>query len=220
MRTQEEIERADVLQMLARIDRPFVKVGNLEPPAPDVGVQYVDQSIEVFEVTEIHPDEGTPHRGSQARAHEERRARKDPHAIVPSWVPTEALPSIRLRVTDKIKKAVGYAVRPGETLSLLLVGSIPQIGAITSTYVFAPFVTVDRLNAELHESLAGSRFQRAYLHLLLSGHAVWGWTPQSGWTVPRAPEDFARDGQKMLDSVKSLGSGVLPPGTRIFGWPR
>lgn len=70
MRSKEEIERAHVLQMLVRIERPFVVVGNLEPPAPDVGVQYADQSIEIFEVTELHPDEG-PRRGSPGRAHGE-----------------------------------------------------------------------------------------------------------------------------------------------------
>jgi hypothetical protein len=212
-------ERACVMLMLARIDRPFTYVECLEPPAPDIRVQHADGSVEIFEVTEIHPDED-PHRGSVARQQEERRARGNPHAIVPSWVPTEALPAIRLRIDDKIEKAAGYKVQPHETLSLLLVGSLALIGAVASTYVFAPFVTVDRLNAELHQSLAASRFQRVYLHLPLSGNAVWEWTRQTGWTVLCAPADIANDARKMLEAVKPLGSGIVPPGTKIIGWPR
>jgi hypothetical protein len=43
---------------------------------------------------------------------------------------------------------------------------------------------------------------------------------RSAWTVLRPPEEFAREGRAMLDAITPLGSGVLPPGTRIFGWPR
>lgn len=212
-------ERACVMLLLARIGRPFTSIECLEPPAPDIRVQYADGSVEIVEVTEIHPDED-PNRGSASRQREERRARGNPHAIVPSWIPTEALPAIRLRIDDKIEKAAGYAVQPHETLSLLLEGSLPLIGAVASTYVFAPLVTLDRLNAELHECLTASRFQRAYLHLTLSGNAVWEWTRKKGWTVLCRPEDIAYEGRKMLDALKPRGSGVVPPGTKIFGWPR
>ena len=98
--------------------------------------------------------------------------------------------AIRLRIEEK---AIGYAVQPHETLSLLLVGSLPLIGAVTATYVYAPFVTPDRLNAALNESLIDSRFERVYLQLVLSGNGVWGWTRQSGWTVLRAPENVGAD---------------------------
>ena len=133
---------------------------------------------------------------------------------------TEAQPAIRLRMDDKIEKAAGCKVQPHERLSLLLVSSLALIGAVASTYVFAPFVTVDRLNAELHQSLAASRFQRVYLHLPLSGNAVWEWTRKTGWTVLCAPADIANDARKMLEAVKPLGSGIVPPGTKIIGWPR
>ncbi|MGH8227248.1 MAG: hypothetical protein ACREU3_04970 [Steroidobacteraceae bacterium] len=212
-------ERACVLRLLARLGRPMISVECLEPPAPDVRVRYEDGSLEVFEVTEIHPDE-SPHQGSPARGQEERRARRDPHAIVPTCVPAEALPAICRRVEEKRKRADIYAVQPYETLSLLLVGSLPLIGAVASTYVFAPFLTIDRLNAELNESLGASRFQRAYLHLPLSGNSAWGWTSTTGWRVLCAPENIGIDGRKTLEALKGLGSGVVPPGTQIFGWPR
>jgi hypothetical protein len=213
-------ERACVLRLLASLVRPVVYMETPAPPAPDVRVRYADHSVEVFEVTEVHPDERSRRGGSPARAQEERRAKGNPHAIVPSWVPVEALPAIRRRVEEKCKKAVGYTVQPHETLSLLLMGSLPLIGALASTYVFAPFVTVDRLNAELHECLAASRFQRAYLYLPFSGNAAWGWAPKTGWTVLLAPQDIAQEGREVLEALKPLGSGVVPPGTQIFGWPR
>lgn len=212
-------ERDCVMRLLAQLGRSFTSIECLNPPAPDIRAKHTDGSVEIFEVTEIHPDENPP-RGSPARRQEERRARGGPHAIVPHWIPTEALPAIRLRIDNKVEKAVGYAVQPHETLSLLLVGSIPLNGAAASTYVFAPFITVGRLNAVLHECLAASRFQRAYLHLPLSGNAEWGWTRQTGWTVLCAPEDIAYEGRNMLEALNRRGSDGILPGMQIFGWRR
>src|SRR5882762_8298984 len=107
------------------------------PPAPDVRVILQDGSREAFEVTQVHPDE-MPGQGSVARAVEAQRAKRDPRAIVASWTRMDALPAIRHRVEEKVKKAAGYAVQPSETLSLLLVGSLPKIGAVAATFVF-PF---------------------------------------------------------------------------------
>jgi hypothetical protein len=210
-------ERACVTRLSARISQSFTSIECLNPPAPDIRVRHADGAVEIFEVTEIHPDENPP-RGSSARRQEERRTRGNPHAIVPYWIPTEALPAIRLRIDNKVEKAAGYAVQPHETLSLLLVGSLPQNGAVASTYVFAPFITVERLNAVLHQCLAASRFQRAYLHLPLSGNAVWGWDRQTAWTVLCAPEEIACEGRDMLAALKGLGSDGILPGTQIFGW--
>jgi hypothetical protein len=191
----------------------------LEPPAPDVRVTYSDRPTEVFEVTVIHPDE-TPGGGSEARRQEMLRARGSTNAIVPSWVAAQAVPAIRRRVEQKANKSAGYLVAPGETLSLLLVGSLPQVGALASTFIFAPFVTLEQLNSQLSENLLRSRFQAAYLHLPLSGNAAWGWARQSGWTVLCAPEDSAQEGRQTLDALRGLGAGGLLPGTQVFGWPR
>src|SRR5271166_5139830 len=94
------------------------------PPAPDVRVILQDGLSEAFEVTQVHPDE-MPGQGSVARAAEAQRAKRDPHAIAATWTRTDALPAIRYRVEEKVKKAASYAVQPNEALSLLLVGSLP-----------------------------------------------------------------------------------------------
>jgi hypothetical protein len=133
------------------------------------------------------------------------------------------MPSIRLRVEEKVKKAASYEVEPNETLSLLLVGSIPRIGAIASTTVIEAFVRADQLDLELHEVLSKSRFHRAYLHLPLAGNALWGWGPSSAWRVLRDADDISREGREILGTLRALGgfglNGLLP-GTKIMGrWP-
>jgi hypothetical protein len=214
-----EIECECVRRLLAALGRSATHLDSPNPPAPDVRAVFADGSAEAFEVTEIHPDE-VPGRGSAARSAEAQRAKRDPYAVTPSWIQTEPMPGIRHRLEQKVKKAAGYSVQPHETLSLLLVGSLPQIGAVAATFIVAKFLTVERLNAELNGLLAKSPFQRAYLHLPLSGSAVWAWSRPSGWLALRTPDDTSHEGRQALALLRSRGSfgpdGLLP-GTMIFG---
>jgi hypothetical protein len=211
-----------VRRLLAILAPQAADIRPQSPPAPDVLVIFADKSRAAFEVTQIHPDE-VRGQGSAMRTAEERRAKHDPSASVLSWVPTNAMPSIRIRVEEKVKKAAHYAVQPNETLSLLLVGSIPKIGAIAATTIILPFLSVDQLNTELHEVLGKSRFQHAYLHLPLAGNAVWGWDGAQGWRVLRDADDNSREGREILQQLRSQGGfgpdGLLP-GTQITGWRR
>jgi hypothetical protein len=191
----------------------------MDPPAPDVGVMYEDRSVECFEVTEIHPDEISG-LGSAARAKEMLRGRRDPNSVTPTWITAEALPAIRQRVMQKARRSSAYAIDHGHTLSLLMVGSIPQIGALASTYVFAQSLTIEPLNAHLGELLAQSCFRRAYIHLPFSGSATWQWTTRSGWVVMRAPLDTGQEGREVMQLLKGMGVDGLLPGTKIFGRPR
>lgn len=215
---KQENEREHVRRLLVALGRPAIRLDSLHPPAPDVRVTF-NGSIEVFEVTEIHPDE-RPGKGSAARGAEELRASRDPQGLYLSWIHTNAIPAIRYRFERKERKALKYEVQPGESLSLLLVGSIPRIGAVASTLVIEAFQTTERLNTELNELLLKSRFQCAYLHLPLSGNALWGWDRQSGWHVRRSPDDLSAPGRQMLGALRSLGGfspdGLLP-GTQVFG---
>jgi len=219
MNLRQQIERECVKRLLDALG-PQAALESLEPPEPDVRATYSDVSVEVFEVTEIHPDEAPDGGGSLARAQEEQRARADPHGIVCSAVPADPLPGVLRRIEEKCRKAPGYMVRPHETLSLLLAGSLPMIGAPASTFVFPPFLDLERLDGESHDTLARSRFKRAYLHLHLSGNAVWEWNRASRWFVRRPPDDTSREGREMLKAIKGLGSGDVLPGTKIVGrWP-
>jgi hypothetical protein len=219
MGNHKAVERACVDRLLKVLGRPATRIDSAAPPAPDVRAMFVDGSVEVFEVTDIHPDE-IPGQGSAARQDEERRATLDPSAIIPGWIPTEAMAAIRYRVEQKVKKASGYALEPDETLSLLLAGSLPKIGAVKSTFVFAPFLSVEQLNGELNELLAHSQFENAFIHLPLSGNAVHGWNRPCRWQVLRAAEDCSSEGRQMLALLKSeggFGPDRLLPGTKIFG---
>jgi hypothetical protein len=179
----QEIERACVARLLAALGRPAAALESLSPPAPDVRATFHDGSVEVFEVTAIHPDE-VPGRGSAVRSAEARYAKKHPGTSQPTWIQPNPMPAIRHRIEEKVGKAEGYMLRANETLSLLLVGSLAQEGAVAATFVFSFLVKPEQLN-QLDEILGTSRFQHAYLHLQLSGNQVWEWTRSEGWHVLR-----------------------------------
>jgi hypothetical protein len=179
-------------------------------------VIYGDGSREAFEVTQLHPDEA-PGQGSAARAEEGRHAKRDlPPAL--SWIPTNAEPAIHLRIEEKVKKAPGYHLESDETLSLLLVASLPDSGAVAATTVFPFLLELGRLNNALHELLVSSRFESVYLHLMLAG-AVYGWDRAARWHVVRAADDSAVEGREILGILKShggFGPGGVLPGTRTW----
>ncbi len=220
--TRQETERECVRRLLATLGRPAARLDTPNPPAPDVRAGFADGSAEAFEVTEIHPDESPGH-GSAARAAEEERTKRDPNVIASSWIRTDTMPAIRYRLEQKIKKAAGYAVQSNEPLSVLLIGSLPKIGAVAATYVLAAFLTVEQLNMETHQLLEKSRFQNAYVYLPLSDNALFGWNRATSWRVLREPADHSLEGRQTLEMLKSQGnfgrSGLLP-GTKLFGrWP-
>ena len=137
-----------------------------------------------------------------------------------TWIQTAFMPALRHRIEQKIRKAPDYVVVPGETLSLLLVGSIAKLGAVAATYVIAQLVSVEQLNAELHQILACSRFQYAYLHLQLSGNAVFEWSRESGWRLKRPPNNDNAAAREALDLLKAhggFGPDGLLPGTELRG---
>ena len=53
-------ERDCVVRLLAQLGRSFTAIECLNPPAPDIRAKHADGSVEIFEVTEIHPDENRP----------------------------------------------------------------------------------------------------------------------------------------------------------------
>lgn len=178
MGASQELEH--VRRLLAALGRPPTRLEPLDPPAPDVRAIHPDGSVEVFEVTEIHPDESPGH-GSTIRSVEARHAKNHPGTPRPTWIRPNPMPAIRYRIEEKVRKAEGYVLRAGETLSLLLVGSLAQEGAVAATFVFSFLVNPAQLK-ELGEILGTSRFQHAYLHLQLSGNDVWEWTRIGGWS--------------------------------------
>jgi hypothetical protein len=216
MSNRRDIELESVRRLLELLGRPAASVKSADPPAPDVLVTYIAGARQAFEVTQLHPDE-VPGQGSAVRAAEEQHAKRDPLAGYSMWIRTDALPAIRNRVEEKVKKASGYRLESEETLSLLLVASLPESGAVAATTVFAFLLDVQRLNETLHELLVSSRFESVYLHLMLVG-AVYRWDRAARWHVVRAADDFVVESREILGFLKSHGgfgpAGQLP-GTRF-----
>jgi len=216
-----DVERECVkrLQRDVGVAEGSFRLESRQPPEPDIQLMSADGTVEAFEVTEIHPDEQQDH-GSVLRAVEEAHARQDPSAIHSYWVLPDATPAIVHRVREKIRKAPNYVLGNAEPLTLLLVGALASHGAVAATGVVPWFVDVALLSRELDSELAGSRFQRMYLHLQLY-HAVWEWSRPHGWRVLRQPTTARSDGLEMLDMLRGLaGNRSILPGTRIVArWP-
>ena len=196
-----EIERECVQRLLLATGKADFILESPSPPAPDVKALWPDGSCDVFEVTEVHPDEN-PGYGSAARADEERHLRRDSQAIHGTWIQSTPIPAIGYRIADKIRKAQGYIVNANEPLSLLLVGGLLKPGAVAATSVVPQFLTTELLNQHFHESLANSRFDQAYLHLQLFG-AIWVWDKIKGWRVLQPPNLF-HEGRSALEMLRSL----------------
>lgn len=207
-----------VVGLLKTLDQPFTRAISLRPPQPDVRVWYIDRSVELFEVTQIRPNKYAMADANAASGREERGIKSNPDSVSPSSIAVEAFRSMRLRIRRKSRRT--YAVSLKQTLSLLLVGWLPSLGAVASTYVVAQFFTLERLNAELNECLRDSPFQRVYLHLPRYGDRVWGWTQQQqSWYVLRTSEDVAPEGRQLQEVLRELRSGGVSIDT-LFRWPR
>jgi hypothetical protein len=214
-----DIERECVRRLLLELGRRADEFAleSPNPPAPDVRVCWRSGDTDVVEVTEVHPDEVLG-QGSAARADEEQRARRDPQDTTLRWIEANALPALSHRVLEKVRKSSGYALQPGESLSLLLAASLAMYGAAASTSIAWPFLNETVLNQHLHAALCASRFERAYLHLQL-WHGLWEWSRPQGWRALQAPRSV-EDGNEALAMLRQHAGRALLPGTEVVGrWP-
>lgn len=212
-----EIERECVSALLQDLGKHAFALVSPNPPAPDVVATWPGGTTEAFEVTEVHPDEA-PGQGSATREREERRAKAAPNELAMTWLQPDSMPAIVHRVAAKTRKAANYALDANQPLSLLLVGTLRLPAALAATFVVPDWLSVARLNQDLHEALDGSRFARAYLHLQLQ-HAVWEWNRPGGWRVVRSPQP-AEDGWSTISELKrQAGPGGLPPTKIVGSWP-
>lgn len=153
---------------------------------PDILATAADQRYIGVEVTDLHPDEGTISRGSALRAEEEgkkRTAQGRPYSL---WPLLDFLRAFQRRIDEKVRRASKYDASKYNQLWLLIVSQSPD--APGSTYVFAPFISIDDLNRASHRFLANSGYSRAYLYLQLDD-ILYEWSPSEMWRTRKAPED-------------------------------
>ncbi len=146
---------------------------------PDVNAAIDGRSIGI-EVTVFHADEGLGPGGSGLRASEEKTAKQAggrPYTIAGVVDP---LPGLTTRIRHKVTIAQDYDRSRFAGLWRLIVGQIPKLGAVTSTFALSAALNAAYLNHHLHELLSGSPFARVYLHLSLE-QTIYAWTLTEGW---------------------------------------
>jgi hypothetical protein len=171
------------------------------------------------EVTELHPDESNS--GSAVRAAEERAARNNSCAPSFHWCSAEYSEAIGRRLAEKVRLAADYHCGDGGALWLLVACQIPIIGRAAATRVQSHWLSPDILNA-FEPLLVGSRFERAFIHLVSDGE-VFCWDCQSGWRLvenQRSSErqrDTEAQTKAVWDLVNELRLRPFPVGV-IVSW--
>lgn len=103
------------------------------------------------------------------------------------------MPGLLHRIQEKCRKS--YPTDNFDEVVLLIVSGLPQLGGVTSTLLFEPFLNIDQMNAQLSPILERSRYGSAYLFNMLGvgGESVYEWRKQNGWRkLPRMSSDSLR----------------------------
>ncbi|MGH8321545.1 MAG: hypothetical protein ACRESX_03850 [Gammaproteobacteria bacterium] len=156
-----------------------------------------------IEVTVFHGDEGQNLGGGshQRRAEEQinRNASGRPYAM---WGTVNSLVALVARIKDKIKCAESYSSEVLDELWLLIAASVPQLGAVCSTFILPIALNLDDLNNKTDGILRGSPFKKAYLHVIM-GQCLYEWSSSEEWQMLRAPEED-HQGFDTLMALKQL----------------
>jgi hypothetical protein len=148
-----------------------------------------------IQVTVYHSDEAMnrAQKGSDLRRQEAvHKASTAPYAMYGNPIPWTALEK---RIADKCKKQ--YSPTAFDELVLLIVASVPELGAVGSTLILDLALDVERMNATFSPNLQSSTFSSAYLYNMMGkgGPSVYEWTRKAGtWReIPRTdvPEQDA-----------------------------
>jgi hypothetical protein len=146
---------------------------------PDV-VALIDGCRIGIEETKFHGDERSAASGSLLRAEEMQKNKQAEGQPYSMWADPDPLPGIVARITDKIERATKYDASRYSELWLLISSQLPMPGAVAATFVFAPFVDLQRLNERSHHLLATSPFSAVHLHLVIT-HNLFSWSREKQW---------------------------------------
>jgi hypothetical protein len=153
---------------------------------PDV-VAIIDGKHIGIEVTQFHADEQSGVKGSALRAEEVKKAKASGARSYAQWFVPNPLPGVIARINEKISDAAAYDKAGHVQLWLLISSQLPKIGALGSTFAFAPFVDVTELNRATHMRLCRSSFSAVHFHLMMS-HGVYSWSRSEQWHVTKPPD--------------------------------
>lgn len=167
---------------------------------PDILAEFSSRRIGI-EVTEYHGDEGqNSNRGSIQRRNEEQISRLANGGAYTMWGSLNPLPALIARIKDKIERAHSYGNLDFNELWLLIAASVPQLGAVCSTFMDPITLNLNDLNAATDKNLRNSPFSRVYLHSLL-GHTLHEWSNDKGWQVLQSPTKETQDSELWFKKI-------------------
>jgi hypothetical protein len=133
-----------------------------------------------IEETKFHGDEQSSSSGSLLRKEEEMKSIQAKGSPYSMWGVADPLPGIEARIRDKVKRAANYDASRYSELWLLISSQVPKPGAAAATFMFEPFVNIQRLNETTHDILTASPFAAAHLHLVMN-HVLFSWSREKQW---------------------------------------
>jgi len=133
-----------------------------------------------FQVTEYDGGEENPQmKPGHMRAAEVKLKRKaGATGVYGGWGSSHVERAFSARIAQKVRKSLHYDFAEFDQVWLLVSANIPGVG--TSTFLPHFHIGFDDLNQWKEAMLAGSKYARAFLHVIMSD-TLFGWDLSSGW---------------------------------------
>jgi len=210
MTTKFEMEKGRVVLLMRRlgIDPDAYEdpnAGSTQESGADVVAVVAGRRIGI-QVTDIDTGERRGH----ARANEKRRATEAAArgTTYGTWAQNDVT-IITSRITETIVRKTRMSFAGFDEFWLLICAGIPEFGATVSTFVMTPYLDPAALDAASLQSLAASKYTRAFVYAVLGVEekALYTWKPGGQWSksvrelpaAERGPDLWAlRDDPELL----------------------
>src|SRR6266852_211283 len=102
------------------------------------------------------------------------------------------------------RKSTMTPVAGFEEVWLLISCGVPELGAVSSTFVMTPWLDAVALNNATLDQLSKSKYGRAFIHAVLSvEQTLYQWSSLSGsWNKTTQPESLGTQGPSFFDVIK------------------
>ena len=174
------------------------EAGSFEDPNAMAGVETgVDVLVELsgrrvgIQVTELDTG-GVP---GTARANENKLKQETAalgHSTYMAWSenkPANLISAVAGAISRKARIAARHAFAGLDEVWLLVSCGVPDLGAIASTFVMTPWLTVEALDQATKATLSPSRYHRAFIHPILSvERCLYDWNRErAAWSKLTTP---------------------------------
>jgi hypothetical protein len=160
-----EREKALTLHLLNRLGMTAAAISDPNSGGPEKGidvlVQFTDGRTVGIQVTEVDPFAA---RGT-ARANEKRLSRAAPNKPYFLWGQNNRaviLGAIAHGIRRKVQIGARHSFKFVDEVWLLICAGVPEHGAMGSTFVMTPWLSVDDMNSSTDHLLRGSKYNRCF----------------------------------------------------------